>query len=287
MRLGQLSRKVNVSYTEVLEFLENELGVHVTASLNAKVEDEYVAKVISHFSVTEEEQEEVSEPLQNDSVDEKEVIVKEPEKEEEITPVKSKELPDTDSSDEIKDPSTDPSIETIKAKAEKLEGLTVIGKIDLPPPPPPEMVEVDGVMYDKAELKQQRREEKERKKQESIKRRELLKKQAELRELESVKAIKLKGDAYRENAKAEKELSFEEARIQAEKELTRRKRQEEKRRREKQRKHYEEKHLVSKENIPTKKKTKKITVQEEIIEDNKVEEPKTALARFWKWLTTY
>ena len=54
MRLGQLSRKVNVSYTEVLDYLENELDVHVTASLNAKVEDEYVAKVISHFTVKEE-----------------------------------------------------------------------------------------------------------------------------------------------------------------------------------------------------------------------------------------
>ena len=55
MRLGQLSRKINVSYSEILDYLEGELNIHIDASLNSKIDDTHVVKIIEHFTPKEVE----------------------------------------------------------------------------------------------------------------------------------------------------------------------------------------------------------------------------------------
>ena len=287
MRLGQLSRKINVSSSQILNYLENELGVHVDASLNSKIDDHDAEKIVMHFSSKADEVREESAILTPNSEelirDHEEVVVSSDEPEiDEIEIERSNEII-SDEDRGLNEVEAQKEIETIKAKAERLEGLKVIGKIDLPPPPPPEMVEIDGVMYDKAELKKQRYEEKERKKAEAIRRREEKKKKDELRKLAEQDAH----DEISKKAAIKANISFEEQRKKEEAALARKKRQEEKRRREKQRKHYEEKHLVVKEKTSVKKKAKKTAIQEEIKEEFSIEEPKSALGKFWKWLTSY
>lgn len=288
MRLGQLSRKININSSLILDYLENELGVHVNASLNAKIEDEYVNKVMEHFSITNQKDDLVIANEKN--LEEKESI---------SVNTTTQETPSEEASDSIEENTEEQieeevemtvqeeqenqDVEIIKAKAEKLEGLKVIGKIDLPPPPPPEMIEIDGVMYDKAELKKQRYEERERKKAEAIKRREEKKKQEELKRLAEQDAQ----DAISQKAALKANISFAEQRKKEEAALARKKKQEERRKREKQRKHYEEKHLVVKEKLPKKKAVKKEKVAIETSKEVSAPEPKNAFAKFWRWLTTY
>ena len=55
MRLGQLSRKIKVKSTEIIDFTELEYGVKLDASLNAKVDDHLAKQIIAHFTKASEE----------------------------------------------------------------------------------------------------------------------------------------------------------------------------------------------------------------------------------------
>ena len=50
MRLGQLSRKVNVKPNEILNYLKLEFDVELGTHLNTKVEDALVDKVVAKFN---------------------------------------------------------------------------------------------------------------------------------------------------------------------------------------------------------------------------------------------
>lgn len=276
MRLGQLSRKINISYSEVLNYLEDELGVHIDASLNSKIDDNHVTAIVEHFKPKKVDAPELIEEISTDELMDKTTIEDTIENENNVD-----ELVD-DAQTIVEELIEEKNIETIKAKAERLEGLKVIGKIDLPPPPPPEMVEIDGVMYDKAELKRQKREEKEERRLDAIKRRDERKRIAELKEIEQ-----LKSDIISVEAKSvKKEESFEKKRLKEEKDLKRRKEVEERARREKQRKHYNEKHKVPVDAIKKKKGIKKEEIKEEILVDSELD-PSSVFGKFWKWLTTF
>jgi len=273
MRLGQLSRKINVKPTDIIEYLDKDLKVKMNSHLNSKVEDQYVDLIISHFSeavsktTPKSEKETPAESKKEAPVkkaekvsEKKEKIIK-PEKEIEIVLEKTEEI----------------EIETIKASAQKLDGLKVIGKIELPPPPPPEMIEIDGVMYDKQEVKKQRKEEKEEKEQRRA--------QLQKKKTESPNNPEVKNRIHPPLVK--KHLSFEEKKEVDDKDYLKRKRADEKYQKEKQRKHYEKIQLLKPTSkVEKKKPTKKIKIQEsEVIKESKPK-PKSLLGKFWRWLNT-
>lgn len=265
MRLSQLSRKINISTTEIGSIIADEFKVTIGVHPNIKIDDEHAKFIIEKF------QKNVSGSLGLS-----------PEVEEpglgEINPVENTEtdIENTDGIETSIDSESEEKeeIETIRVKAAKLEGLTVVDKIELPEPPPPEMVEIDGVMYDKAELKNQRIAE--RKEREAKKRKEAARRTIERKLLKNKSANKNK-----------KELSYAEIRRVEEMQDSDRKKQEERRKKHRQKKHYESKHKINKSAaiIPEAKEEIEIGVEEVKVETRP--EPKTLMGKFWRWLNTY
>jgi hypothetical protein len=263
MRLGQLSRKLDISIPQLVSIIAEEFDVTIGEHPNIKLDDSHVDFITVKFDKPE--------PVSKT----KEILEGEPEfeitdVEEPAGEMKINQSPDTKGDtitvEEAKE------IETIRAKAAKLEGLKVVDKIDLPPPPPPEMVEIDGVMYDKAELKKQRIAE--RKERDANRKKEAAKRAEE-------RKIRVK------KRPVKKELSFaEKRRIEEEKE-ERIKNKDEKYKRNRQKKHYDSKHRKTPTSNNKKKIKEPITVEvEETVVDTRPA-PKTMLGKFWRWLNTY
>ena len=270
MRVGQLARKINKSTSDLCEYINKEMGIEIKTHPNSKIDDQYLDQIINHFSSNDSTDNEVIEE-EVEVIEAKESVedlVTEAEKEEEI--VINQEV------GQGVDPTLDQvsKAETIKASAAKLEGFKVIGKIDLPPPPPVEMVEIDGVMYEKEFIRQQRREEKEKKKLAELKRkRERLKNRKE-----NIKpADKL----------TERSLTFAEVKENETKQVENKKADEEKRRKARQHKHYHSNQDVDKKITPKKIVKKEKIVIEEVVTKVDPNPPKTLLGKFWRWINTY
>ena len=269
MRLGQLSRKLNISPAEIGAIIADEFKVTIGEHPNIKMDDEHAKFIIEKFQDPDSEKFDPI-PVTEDKNDL-----------EKAHPQNKKgdnEYPENNPIRVQSDSLEKEEIETIRVEASKLEGLTVVDKIELPEPPPPEMVEIDGVMYDKAELKKQRIAE--RKEREAKKRKEATRRAVER------KLLKNKSEN-----KNKKELSFAEKRSIEEKLESDRKRQDDRHKRYRQKKHYESKHKIHKDaGISPKKKQEDEDEVEVDVEDIIIEtrsEPKTMLGKFWRWLNTY
>ena len=127
MRLGQLSRQLNIKPTVIVDFLEKEHNLTIENGLNTKVDDKHTELVILNFEVIEEEvivEELITETVEASNEIEKTIAVEEVK--EEIS-----EEPEAKDSVKIDLPEEEP--ELIKApKPEPIKGFKVIGKIDLP-----------------------------------------------------------------------------------------------------------------------------------------------------------
>lgn len=124
MRLAQLARKVGKNQSEVIKFLADN-SVFVEDHSNAKVEDTDVAKVMNHFAPA------VLAPIQEPER-QSQALTQEPET---TLPEVINELALGDQ--EVEEVSPDAAAiekqtEVIKAPKIALQGLKVIGKIDLP-----------------------------------------------------------------------------------------------------------------------------------------------------------
>lgn len=120
MRLGQLSRQLNVSQKEIASFIKKEKDIELKVHPNVKVAEDLTELVISKFQS-------VGEPIEN-------VEVNEPK--EKTKPIENKEA-DEDSKpieyargEEFIRP--EGPIEKVKTEIPQLEGIKVVGKIDLP-----------------------------------------------------------------------------------------------------------------------------------------------------------
>ena len=266
MRLGQLSRKLNIPTTEIGAIIADEFKVTIGEHPNIKLDDEHAEFIIGKFEKTESESSDPNPDVEktgNEEIDQPLIT------EEENENVVENEIPFEASTEEKEE------IETIRVKAAKLEGLTVVDKIELPEPPPPEMVDIDGVMYDKAELKKQRIAE--RKEREAKKRKESAR-----------KAIERKLERNKSPNKSKKELSLAEKRSIEEMQDQDRKNQEERRKRYRQKKHYESKHKMLKpDGIKTENKEEEVKVETKEVLIETRPEAKTLLGKFWRWLNTY
>lgn len=165
MRLGQISRKLNVKPSDIRDFIESEFMVRIELDLNFKLDDNQIAALNENFKLPEpivvkdnnfaSKIETVdTEGFSNEEaiiVDEIEPIIVEVEApiaaaetepilvEQdviEITEQSQNTLPTQQKSSNVKDPfeplPVNPDAELIKVPKIKLEGLKVIGKIELP-----------------------------------------------------------------------------------------------------------------------------------------------------------
>jgi len=133
MRLSQLARKLNVSQSEINGLLKRR-GVSHKGGGNTKMNEDHVTLVIEYFMPELLEENEIAD--ENITVESKNEIheeqeVKEEQKEELIPEVveEEKSISETAPNDDIVEIEV---IEVIRAPKVQLEGLRVVGKIDLP-----------------------------------------------------------------------------------------------------------------------------------------------------------
>jgi hypothetical protein len=153
MRLGQLSRKLDLKPTEIRELIRKEFNVEIDLDLNTRIEDSYADAISAKFQPAEKVQTETIPVVTETKIAPVEIPVQEIPKvvaelktEAEPVAVVSPEIPENTT--ETKDESAafiplpvDPNAELIKVPKIKLDGLKVVGKIDLPQPKAKEIVE--------------------------------------------------------------------------------------------------------------------------------------------------
>lgn len=132
MRLGQLSRKLSITPSEIVAFL-NAKGVPVQDNANSRIGDEESKMIVAHFAPgmtwDEPSSAEVAETPKNQTVSAVEPAVPTVESE----PVAEESVTATPLSN-VEDVSGAIEEEVIKASKIELQGLKVVGKIELPTP---------------------------------------------------------------------------------------------------------------------------------------------------------
>lgn len=152
MRLAQIARKVNKKPNEILEFIESSFNVKLEEDLNLKLSDEHESAIIAEFMPEEPEVEKVQETTSTKESSEPEITDSEQEEVIEEEPLEESTTSTTEVTDEVNAEETeqsdeeavetdadpfierevDPDAELIKAPKVALEGIKVVGKIDLP-----------------------------------------------------------------------------------------------------------------------------------------------------------
>lgn len=142
MRLGQLSRKINIRSSEIVSFLASQ-NVAIDDSVNTKVNDDLVRLVVSKFAPgtliaveeiideapTEQPVPEIAhEPSLEVAVPEVTAIVEAEEISAEHDAEREEEVSRSESGEQTEFP------DVIKAPKVELQGLKIIGKIELPTP---------------------------------------------------------------------------------------------------------------------------------------------------------
>lgn len=275
MRLGQLARELKIKPSEIVKFLKEEAKVEIDNGPNTRLEDEHVSLVTDKFPPElKEEVVEITKAKEEKSVQEKV---------EKIAPKKPvvKESRVSDDDEVFPDPKTiavDPNAELIKARKPNFQEFKVVDKIDLPETNAKTVIEVDGVMLSPEEVEQ--REVKEREEREAAI-------EAERERKAEIKVEKDKERALAEEKRLEK--------LAIEKERKRRREEEsEKKRKEKEAKKLKDERTAFYKNQhapkvqKSVKKSKKKLIEEKVYSEEKViqEEPKTGLAKLWKWFNT-
>lgn len=294
MRLGQLSRKIAVKPAEIVSFLKETYKIELSSHPNSKVNDEYIDSIIAHFksdevndlevkeeSSTQEKKEKSTEPVSeinsSELVEEKEEIddlipkvsetISKEDNEVESDSIKGEDITE-EKSEEFYEEEADLNVVDgiIKAPKVEVEGIKVVGKIELPEKPMdepeeletenPDVISEESESSDKSEVKQY--------KEPSPKKKTLQKKKG-----------KRKTITYEEQKERE-QLIYEKKREAAEK-----------KRKEQKRLNYEKlmEQKAAKTRVSSKKKAKKKSQNKTTIETNKPE-PKTLWGKFLRWLNT-
>lgn len=294
MRLSQLAKQVGKKYSDVGNYINDQLGGEVKIHPNGKVDDTLIEKVIAHFGLVEQapivekeikKEAKIVEPIveqqkeaipkktadtledlnDKNKIEEEEIEIEFYEVDEEIKEASESLETETksisennDSTEEFENPGTSTIDEKgiIRAqRPEKLKGIKVIDKIELPQPKAPEPTKSE----DKPEeIKETKVEDDshiyvpEKPRRKNIGKRKKVKKPLTLAE-QRAKEIEDK-----------KKLKVKEQKLQKKENLNQ----------------YKSNYKANQ----TKEKKKKtvVTKKETIIE----EKPKTLFGRFWKWMNT-
>ena len=148
MRLGQLARKLDISPTQIINFL-SENGIQISEGSNAKLDSQQEEDIIQKFADNRQETPLVENKFQENPSEDTEgnesgITLENP-----SPPGNNVEDPISEQQNEKASDSEDPGeeMELIKAPKVALPGLKVVGKIDLPQPKETE-VEVPGESED-------------------------------------------------------------------------------------------------------------------------------------------
>lgn len=274
MRLGQLARKLDIKTDEIVSYIKDNHKVEINKHPNAKVPDEYLEELEAAFINTTTQPEHVNEEL----VVKKEVIKAQESKDE---PIEKTETVVEQEPEEV----VTETVQKLKELKTSTTGPKILGKIDLPDDSK-QMIEIDGVMYEKGELEKKKKEEKERlkaqhkKEQEAKKQEEELKRklEKEKREVERLRKENLsKNEEHIKALEEQKRLEkLEKQRIERQKKLIEKQKK-------KQKEHYLKKHAnqVKKDK---KKPLKANKIAEEVIEETPQTQDTKNLSLFKRFL---
>lgn len=297
MRLAQLARKLKVKPMDVQAFLQAQPGQTAGEGPNQKLDEEQIALIIGQYGPLEPE---VPEAPAAETAEEATPTASAPEPEPVAAPepqepaIAEETGTETETVAAAEEESTHPepaneeepvaeedgSTEVIKAPKTTLEGIKLVGKIDLPEPPPPQQIEVDGVMMDKETYAERKKRIYEERKARS--------RPATYNNDGSFEPRPLK-----KRKKRQVGLSYEEQKRKEQEAYERRLVKEAKQKKKAKKQHYLKNHAVAKPSSKkgSKKKAEAMREQEEQqsrsqqIQQEK-QAPKSAWQRFVKWLNT-
>ena len=112
MRIGQLARHLNISPGEIRDFIRSQ-GFTVDSDTNTRLDESGIRAVLNHFAP--------------DKIDNTSTFLSEPDEKDSLV---ASGAPNSESSEML----PDGPVETIRAPKIELQGLKVLGKIDLPEP---------------------------------------------------------------------------------------------------------------------------------------------------------
>ena len=274
MRLGQLARELKIKPSEIVKFLKEEAKVEIENGPNTRLEDDYVSLVTDKFASVVEDVKETVQVKEEKSVEKKVEI---PTSKKPLT----KESRISDEDEVFPDPKTiavDPNAELIKARKPNFQEFKVVDKIDLPETNAKTVIEVDGVMLSPEEVEQ--REAKEKEEREAAI-------QAERDRKAEIKAEKDKERALAEEKRLEKLAVDKERKRKREEEAEKKIKAAKAEKIKAERTAFYKTHHATKVQKSVKKSKNKV-VAEKVDSEEKViqEEPKTGLAKLWKWFNT-
>ena len=250
MRLVQLARQLGITQSDLLEFLSQQ-GFPHPEGFNTKIDDETVGLIRQHFQQTNSESVEDNEPIEEVATISNAVIetpesdpvnhVSPAESQEEILPEEHKEIAPAEK-------------EVIRAKKIKLEGIKILGKIDLPEPVVKEKPVEDNPKEKPSGRK--RNSSKDQRKDNRYDRR------------------RTKPETYEQKLKKQ------------EREAQKKKRDREKKLKDKKKKFYQEKRstITTPTQLKGKKKKKKATAEKSNHKKKEVVYHKNPIRRLWAWL---
>ncbi|GAA0893768.1 hypothetical protein GCM10009122_34470 [Fulvivirga kasyanovii] len=269
MRLVQLSRKLGVTQNEIVDLLSKN-GIKDIEGSNAKLDEHALALIMEHFGNDLDVGTESTDSPQNEAptqeVAEKDSIVQHHEEKQEATAIPKEpeardeakvteeittaEVPAQEATEEA---TTNQEVEVIRAKKIKLEGIKVLGKIELPEP-----------------VKKERDEPKEKP---ATERRPRQKRNPGER------------NGKKQNGRHKRTETYEQKQKRQEKEALRKKKEREKKLKEKRKAYYEQqvKTDLQKPKTSTKPKKKK-KIQQAPAVKKKVVYHKNPIKRLWAWL---
>ena len=261
MRLAQLARKFDIPKKDILDFLSSK-GVSIESHGNTKVDEEHIKLVEQKYGnrlpkegviegQVDTKKEKKNEREDTSISSSKAPVVEEEPKE---TPIDEEESP-ADSKEFTEENTQEKPIEVIRPKKVKLQGIKVVGKIDLPEPP---------------------------KKQEEKDSTEPVSEEKIAPKKQTHKKINRK-PKDRKTKKPRRELSYEEKQKREERDRLRAERKKKKELKEKKRKYYEKKVKAQKPSVSKKikKKEKEMPAKKR---QKQVVKHKNPLKRFWAWL---
>ncbi len=290
MRLGQLSRKLDISTTKIVSFVRESFETEIENHPNTKIEDDFIEKIEAKFKKAE-----TPKPLEKEVISKVEEVVEtvketpvavvekaaevKTETIEKVTETESEVKAETETPIKLEVPTNMEGVELIKAPKPTLKEIKVLRKIELP-----NMKKVE-----KAVETEEATEEKS-----SITAKDVAQLERELKEsIEKPVPVKKKSTYKRPNKPMVKTKSVDE--VLAEKRKKEEKIRKEEERKEKQQKEYEKKlkkehYAAQVKDLKPKKKKKKATKAEVVKEKakNKTQEekPKSWIGRLIHWFQT-
>ena len=161
MRLGQVKRTHNIETSKIVSFL-NKKGIEISSHPNSKLTDDQLKMVLDEFKTEEEVVEEVVAEV----VKKEDILVEEAPKAKKKTPAKKKKesKPEVGDVIEIKEEKPkkkktedeDEDIEVIRAPKQEVEGLKVLGKIDIPKPKVVEKTEEEVIAEEEKAIEEEK-----------------------------------------------------------------------------------------------------------------------------------